>query len=135
MLDWEGISMDCPHPHCHHIGNWIHQTAHIEGQQLVDGVCYLYVCNLHDEKWRCKFLSVVLPYRKLCFSCRVAKCTSLHFKFCLYIVNVLCAYFSCFSMCNQLIVHQNLRTNGSGTYKLAISECCHHMQMRPKQGA
>ncbi len=69
------------------------------------------------ERWRCKFLPMVLQYHKLCFSCSH---TSLHFKVCLYIVCVTCTYFSWFLLYNLMIHPSKLRKNGSDTYKLAI---------------
>ncbi len=56
---------------------------------------------------------MVLQYRELCLSCRVAKSVSLHFKFCLYIVYVVLTYFRKFPVCIRLVIRQNSRKTGA----------------------
>ncbi len=50
MQDGEGITMQCPHPHHHHETNQVYQSAHVEGQKLVDRMCYLQVRDLYGRK-------------------------------------------------------------------------------------
>ncbi len=70
----------------------------------MDRVCYFHMSDLPDRKWQCKFLPMVLQYRALCLSSRVAKSVNLVFKFCLYIVYSVLTYFIEFSMSIRLFV-------------------------------
>ncbi len=69
-------------------------------------MCDLQMGNLYGGKWRCKFLQMVLQYRRLCLSSRVAKSVHFVFKFCLYIVYSVLTYFRKFLVCISLFVHQ-----------------------------
>ncbi len=132
MWDGQGLSADCPCPHGHHKSNRVDQAALVKSQQLVDRVVDLNVCDLHIKKWRCKFLQMVLQYRRLCLSCRFAKIVFSVFKLCLYIVCIELTYFKKFPDCIYWFVHQNSRKIRSYTYNVAVSKMCHVMQMRPK---
>ena len=82
--DGQGLPMQRPSPDGDDERNRIHQPALFKVQQLVNGVRYLDVGNLYDRRWQCKFLQMVLQYRRLCLSCRLAKSVFSVFKFCLY---------------------------------------------------
>ncbi len=65
----------------------------------MDHVGYFQMGDLHDGKWQCEFLLMVLQYRRLCLSSRVVKSVDLVFKFCLYIVYSVLTYFRRFPVC------------------------------------
>ncbi len=99
MRDGQGLTVQRPPPHCHHVRDRIHQATLVESEQLLDCVVDLDVCNLHVRKWRCKFLQMVLQYRQLCLSCRFAKSVFSILKFCLYIVCIELTYFKKLPVC------------------------------------
>ena len=86
VWDGQGLSVDCPPPHGHHECDRVDQVALVKRQELVYGVMDLDVCNLYIREWRCKFLQMVLQYRRLCLSHRIATSVYSVFKFSLYIV-------------------------------------------------
>ncbi len=93
VRDGQGLSVYGPRPHGHHKSDRVHQAALIKRQQLVNDVGNFDVGDLHDRRWRCKFLSMVLQYGQLCSHFVDVKHTIWHFKFCLYIVYVELTYF------------------------------------------
>ena len=99
MGDRQGLPMQRPPPHRHHERDGIDKATRIEIQQLMNCVGDLDIGNLHNERWQCKFLLMVLQYCELCLSCRVAKSASLHFKLCLYIAYDVLTYFREFPVC------------------------------------
>ena len=86
MRDGQRLAVQRPPLHRHHKHDRIHQAALVEIEKLVDRVRNLNVGNLYVRKWRCKFLLMVLQYRRLCLSRRIAESVHFVFKFCLYIV-------------------------------------------------
>ncbi len=128
---WARADRSAPSPHHHHIRDWTHQAALVKSEQLLNCMVDLDVCNLHVRKWRCKFLQMVLQYRRLCLSCRFAKRVFSGFKFCLYKACIELTYFKKFPVCIYLFVHQNLRKIRSYTYNVVVLSS-HAMQMRPK---
>ncbi len=93
VRDGQGLADQRPSSHSNHKRDGVDQSTLLKRQQLIDCVMNLDVGNLHVRKWRCKFLSMVLQCRQLCFSNLDTKNTSLHLKFCLYIVSVKLTYF------------------------------------------
>ena len=85
--DGQGLPVQCPPPYADNKHDRVDQPTLFKGQELVDRIMDLDVGNLYDRKWRCKFLQMVLQYRQLCLSRRIAKSVHFVFKFCLYIVH------------------------------------------------
>ncbi len=97
--DRQGLPVQRPPPHGHYKGDRVHQPTLIKNEELVYGVHNLNLGDLDDGKWQCKFLQMVLQYRRFCLSSRVAKRVHFVFKFCLYTVYCVLTYFRKFPVC------------------------------------
>ena len=97
--DRQGLPVQRPPPHGHYKGDWVHQPALVEIEELVYGMRNLDLGDLYGGKWQCKFLQMVLQYRRLCLFSRVAKSVHFVFNLCLYIVYHVLTYFRKFPVC------------------------------------